>query len=106
MASFNSNAFNNVNAFSVGAFDFGATKPSFSDGAFGKNTAFSDRAFSFVVTPPSPPIPVVSRFPGGVLSGGDEEQLYKLRLRKRFEQQNRDDVEMVRLLTEFLSRIQ
>ncbi len=109
MAAFSATAFNDVNAFSTTAFDFGVTvQPAFSDLAFGRNTAFSDQAFSFAVTPPIPPIPTVpvfTQFPGGVLSGEDEEELYKLRLRRRFEQQNRDDMEVVRLLTEFLWRI-
>ncbi len=108
MAAFSETAFDDVNAFSVGAFDFGVTptfQPAFSDGAFGRNTAFSDQAFSFVVTPPAPPVPTFTQFPGGVLSGGDEEELYRIRLRRRFEQQNRDDMEVVRLLTEFLWRI-
>ncbi len=105
MASFSTNAFE-TNAFSVAAFDFGTLptfNPAFSDGAFGRNTAFSDQAFSFAVTPPSPTITTIAQFPG-ILSGGDEDRVFKL-LRRRFDQQNADDLEVVRLLTEFLWRI-
>ncbi len=110
MASYSATAFDDVSAFSVTAFDFVVVptfNPAFSDGAFGRNTAFSDQAFSFGVTPPIPPIPpvpIVSRFPGGVLSGGEEDEWLR-KLRRRFDQQNADDMEVVRLLTEFLSRL-
>ncbi len=72
--------------------------PSFSDLAFGRNTAFSDLAFSFgVPVPPTPPIvPKVSGI--GVLQYNQELR------RKRILKLDDDDLDIVRVLVEFLSR--
>lgn len=83
----------------------------FSDTAFGRNTAFSDLAFSFAAIAPIVPVIPVSdevRSVGGVgrhRKLEEEDALYRRRMEQRFEVQNRDDLEVVRLLTEFLSRM-
>lgn len=130
MASLSTNAFD-INSFYAGAFDFGINptfQPAFSDGAFGRNTAFSDGAFAFAATPPFQPAysdeafgrntafsdqafafasipPTPSGRPSRKGMGGYSPTYEDERLRK-IEQQNEDDLQIVMLLTEFLTRIQ
>ncbi len=61
------------------------------------------------VAPIPVPIPVeVTTGRGGVGRGRrleEEDALYRRRMAHRFDVQNRDDLEVVRILTEFLSRM-
>ncbi len=90
------------------AHDMGAA---FSNLAFGQNTSFSDLAFAFgTVIPPIPvPVPVEEITGRGAVRRHrrleEEEALYERRIQHRFDVQNRDDLDVVRILTEFLSRM-
>ncbi len=68
----------------------------FSDLAFGRNTAFSDLAFAFGTV--IPPIPIIS-------DKGGRPRSFESQLAERIRQEDADDLEVVRILTEFLSRI-
>ncbi len=68
----------------------------FSDLAFGRNTAFSDLAFAFGTI--IPPVPVVG-------DKGGSRRRFQSQLDERIRQEDADDLEVVRILTEFLSRI-
>ncbi len=102
VASYSATAFDDVSAFSVTAFDFivvPSFNPAYSEGAFGRNTAFWDKAFSFGLVPPTPPTPGRQR--GGLLYDSGREYWERERLR---ELRDAEDVEIVKVLTEFLSR--
>ncbi len=83
----------------------------FSELAFGRNIAFSDQSFLFGVPTPalvSIIIPTIESR-GGVGRKRNEiygeENRFRIELERRFKQQNSDDLEVVHILTEFLSRM-
>ncbi len=69
----------------------------FSELAFGRNTAFSDLAFAFGTI--IPPVPIITD------KGGSPKRSFESQLVERIRQEDADDLEVVRILTEFLSRI-
>ncbi len=60
-----------------------------------------------VVQPTPVPIPIETArgAPGRGRKLDEEEALYRRRLAHRFDVQNRDDLEVVHVLTDFLSRV-
>ncbi len=60
-----------------------------------------------VIQPTPIPIPDVTArgAPGRRRKLDEEEALYQRRLQQRFDVQNRDDLDVVHILTDFLSRI-
>ncbi len=83
---------------------------SFSDTAFNDVAAFSVNAFDFALVPPIPPQPKPKRrfTEDGVgvakRSRFRTEEEYAIHLRQTIKLQAEDDLEVVKILTEFLSR--